>query len=326
MRTTAGAAILALAALGAGLGLHALQPAVPATGAAPDPLGSPAACRDYSGLPRGWGVTPRAGMLRVAAGRFERGSLRGYADERPLVDTRVDAFWMDRTEVSNAQFASFVAATAYVTEAERTGATAVFRVPPPDAAALEPGSGWKLLKGADWRHPEGPDSSIAGRDNVPVVNVSLADAQAYAAWLGRELPSEMQWEFAARAGRSNAAADAALLDAGQRPQANVWQGLFPIEDRGDDGFPGRAPVGCFAANPYGLHDMIGNVWEWTTDLYRGRLDAVAAAATPSAPRVIKGGSFLCADNYCVRSRASARHPQEPDLPTTHLGFRTVARD
>jgi formylglycine-generating enzyme required for sulfatase activity len=169
-----------------------------------------------------------------------------------------------------------------------------------------------------------------------VVNVSYRDALAYAHWLGRELPSEAQWEFAAKAGRNNETADRALRDAQGHPLANFWQGLFPYQDSAEDGYPGRAPVGCFPANPYGLHDMVGNVWEWTTDIYvshsvdgseRGASEAVSvSSASNGAQRnVIKGGSYLCSANYCVRARASSRQPEEVDLPASHLGFRTIAR-
>jgi formylglycine-generating enzyme required for sulfatase activity len=299
------------------------------------PLGDRVRCAAYSGLPDGWGKQRHAGMARIAGGVFEFGSLRGYADERPLQTMHIESFWIDRTEVSNAQFASFVAATGYVTEAERRPGTAVFRMPDSAGAAVEPGSWWTLVNGADWRHPEGPDSSIAGREHEPVVDVTFADALAYAHWLGRELPTEVQWEYAAKGGRSNEQSDHALRDARGRPQANFWQGLFPVSNTNEDGFPGRAPVGCFAANPYGLHDMIGNVWEWTTDLYSERHNAAmnlddqltAVPARGNAPRqVIKGGSYLCSADYCVRARASSRQPQEVDLPASHIGFRTIARN
>jgi len=188
------------------------------------------------------------------------------------------------------------------------------------------GSWWHLDQQANWRHPDGARSSIEGRAHEPTVGVTYADATAYAHWLGHELPSEAQWEFAAKAGRGNDQADHSLRDAQGRPQANFWQGLFPLHDKAEDGYAGRAPVGCFASNPLGLHDMVGNVWEWTTDLYVSHGDAVEQPPPRgSAVRhVIKGGSFLCADNYCVRARASSREGQEADLPASHLGFRTVS--
>lgn len=328
------ARIGALPAL-AGIALAAAcSRAPPADTAAP--LGDRGKCAAYSGLPAGWGRDAHAGMLRIDGGDFELGSERGYADERPLATIHVDALWIDRTEVTNAQFTDFVAATGYVTQAERSGGSAVFRAPPESAAPLAPGSWWQLEPSANWRHPDGAGSGIAGREREPVVDVTYADASAYARWLGRELPGEAQWEFAAKAGRRNDESDRALRDAQGRPQANFWQGIFPVRDLAEDGFAGRAPVGCFAANPYGLHDMVGNVWEWTRDPYRdrraaagGALDEVAepmprqSAKPRDDRRVIKGGSFLCSADYCVRARASSRQPLEEDLPASHVGFRTI---
>jgi len=298
-------------------------------------LGTPANCQAYKGLPIGWGKAKHAGMIKIARGEFQLGSERGYADERPLQTTRIDSFWIDRTEVSNAQFAAFVAATNYVTEAERGDGSAVFRAPDVADGAIQEGSWWHLLKDANWRHPEGAGSDISGREHEPVVNVSYADALAYAHWLGRELPTEAQWEYAAKGGRSNEQSDHSLRDAKGHPRANFWQGLFPIANSDEDGFSGRAPVGCFPANPYGLHDMVGNVWEWTTDAYSERrgekvsLDdqrTAIPARSMALRRVIKGGSYLCSADYCVRARASSRQPQESDLPASHLGFRTISKE
>jgi len=298
-------------------------------------LGTLANCQAYKGLPIGWGKAKHAGMIKIAGGEFQLGSERGYADERPLQAMKIDSFWIDRTEVSNAQFAAFVAATGYVTEAEKTGGSAVFRAPEPTEGKVVEGSWWHLVKDANWRHPEGAGSDIIGREHEPVVDVTYADALAYAHWLGRELPTEAQWEFAAKGGRNNEQSDHSLRDAKGHPLANFWQGLFPISNSDEDGFPGRAPVGCFAANPYGLHDMVGNVWEWTTDTYSERRGApvnlddqlTAIPARGTAPRqVIKGGSYLCSADYCVRARASSRQPEEADLPASHLGFRTIAGD
>lgn len=330
-KTLSGYALLLAIAAIALLMVKLTRPSQPATTAA-DLLGDLARCKAYSGLPAGWPSAAHAGMVRVNGGAFDYGSTRGYADERPVATSTVEGFWMDRTEVSNAQFARFVEATGYVTEAERGDGAAVF-IPPSGAEEVTPNSWWYLVKGADWRHPEGPGSSINGRAHEPVVNVTYADATAYARWLGHTLPSEMQWEYAAKAGRSNEEADKALRDAQGHLQANFWQGFFPLKDDAQDGFAGRAPVGCFPPNGFGLHDMVGNVWEWTRDTYGARdsaglrEDGLTTAIAPRAgvaAHVIKGGSYLCSANYCVRARASSRQPQEDDLAAEHLGFRTVS--
>jgi formylglycine-generating enzyme required for sulfatase activity len=300
------------------------------------PLGTRAACAAYSGLPPAWREAPRAGMVRVRGGEFVMGSDRGYADEVPTgVTTRVSDFWIDRTEVTNAQFAAFVEATGYMTDAEREGGGAVF-VPPTDAqGVVASGSWWRFVPGATWRTPGGPGSDLAGRHHHPVLLVTQRDAQAYARWLGRSLPTEAQWEFAAKAGSDDALLDDAPRAPDGQPVANFWQGAFPYVNHMEDGYAGSAPVGCYGANAYGLHDMIGNAWEWTSDRYRGAhqphgngdprvaLVAQGQGAHLAQPLVIKGGSYLCAENYCVRYRAAARHPQEANLPTTHVGFRTV---
>jgi len=257
-------------------------------------------------------------MLWVKGGSFVIGEAALYREEGPAREVDVEGFWISETEVTNAQFAAFVKATRYHTEAERdppqlAGApaemlkpgSAVFRVP----TGNNP-NWWKWVPGADWRHPDGPGSSIVGRENEPVVQVTYNDALAYARWAGLSLPTEAQWEFAARAG---AAAIPEPVDAEGKPQANYYQGAFPARDMGTDGYTSRAPVGCFKPNAYGLYDMIGNVWEWTSSEPR--------EGTPA--KVIKGGSFLCAANYCARYRAAARQFQERDLGTDHIGFRVV---
>lgn len=259
-------------------------------------------------------------MLWIEGGTFTMGEAARYREEGPPRTVKVDGFWISATEVTNAQFAEFGAATGYRTEAERVptpiaGAppemlkpgSAVFRIPTAD----DP-NWWTWVPGADWRHPNGPGSSIEGHDNDPVVQITYNDALAYAKWAGVSLPSEEQWEFAARAG---GAALPEPLDPDGKPQANYYQGVFPVRDVGSDGYTSRAPVGCFQANDFGLHDMIGNVWEWTTSRpERGQ-----------PTNVIKGGSFLCAANYCARYRAAARQFQERDLGTDHIGFRVVRR-
>ncbi|QHS11273.1 formylglycine-generating enzyme family protein [Sinimarinibacterium sp. NLF-5-8] len=309
------AAVVSTLAAG-GIALAFWQARAPQIGTG-SPLGDLVRCGNYSGLPQGWGQNPRAGMVYIPGGTFEQGSARGYPEERPQRAQKVAGFWIDRTEVTNAQFAAFVNATGYVTTAERQRISASFQMPESDAPIAE-GSWWQLNPDAHWQQPEGQGSDLKGRENQPVVLVSFEDAQAYARWLGRALPTEAQWEYAAKAGRSNEAADAALRDADGKLQANFWQGLFPYHNEGKDGFTGRAPVGCYPPNPWGLHDMVGNVWEWTTDLFS------TSPATSTAPsHVIKGGSYLCASNYCSRARTSSRQGEEADLPSVHLGFRTV---
>jgi sulfatase modifying factor 1 len=275
------------------------------------------------------------------------GSEAYYEEEGPVRVMTVAAFSIDRFAVTNAEFARFVAATHYVTDAERKPDPADYPEIPPDKLVAggavftsptgvrtteDPMQWWAFVAGADWRHPEGPDSSIAGRDNDPVVQVSYNDALAYAHWAGRELPTEAQFEYAARGGldgKTYSWGDE-LAPAGQY-QANTWQGEFPNRNLGQDGFIGRAPVGCFPANGYGLYDMIGNVWEWTSSLYATEAagDMAIPGATAKTPasrvtRTIKGGSFLCAPNYCRRYRPAARQAQETSFSALHLGFRTVS--
>ena len=323
-------------ALASGLGAFGGGPQVAGPGLAA--LGDPVRCAAYAGLPPLWGHDAHAGMVRLPAGRFVFGSRRGYADERPAdaPAEKVAAFWIDQTEVTNRQFADFVAATGYVTEAEREGGAVVFHQPTAEELGARAYAWWSYVRGADWNHPGGPGSSRAGLDNQPVTLVTEADALAYARWLGRDLPTEAEWEYAAKAGREDAALDEAPRDAAGRPTANYWQGAFPVLNTGADGHDGLAPVGCYAANGWKLYDMIGNAWEWTRDPYTGAHQghangdtaSVAAASRLSKPgqaMVIKGGSFLCSQDFCVRYRAAAREAQEGNLPATHIGFRTVRR-
>jgi len=256
------------------------------------------------------------GMVQIVGGTFEMGSDAFYSDEAPVRSVDVPSFWIDRTEVTNQQFSEFVDASGYITLAER----GIVGVVPPGAAVFQwpdqndQGS-WVYVAEANWRHPEGADSSIEGLADFPVVQIALEDAVAYASWKGHVLPSEAQWEFAARGGLAGATyAWGDELAPGGVWQANNWQGFFPFQDEAKDGFAGRAPVGCFEPNGYGLFDMIGNVWEWTADPY---VEAEVAVG------VIKGGSYLCAPNYCRRYRPAARHPQEVNLGAAHIGFRTV---
>lgn len=306
-------------------------------------------CDAYSGLPAEEGET--AGMAFISGGTFRMGSERHQPEERFTHVVRVDGFWIDRHEVTNAQFKQFVDATGYITLAERgldpnahpnvskdllVPGSVVFVQPTDLRQVVRITQGWQYVAGASWRQPTGPGSPIAGKENHPVVNVAYEDALAYARWRGRSLPTEAQWEFAARGGRDGEDDWSSAFDAEGKPIANTWQGIFPVLNTKDDGYAGTAPVGCFKPNGYGLYDMIGNVWEWTSDWYRpghSRETAVNATgpdfvsirvpAGQSASRVIKGGSHLCSSNYCSRYRPAARQPQEINLSAAHLGFRTV---
>jgi sulfatase modifying factor 1 len=292
-------------------------------------------CKSYSGLPHKFPVR-QAGMKLVPAGHFLMGSDKDYPEELPMRKVSVASFWMDRHEVTNAEFAAFVAATSYLTTAEkplppdiypgladeyRLPGSMVFVIPEAPMQQYIPSMWWKFTAGANWRHPAGPGSSISGRDAEPVTQVSWQDAMAYAKWRGHDLPTEAEWEWAARGGTKTASTAAP-------PDANIWEGVFPYFDAANDGYHGTAPVGCFKPNHYGLYDMIGNVWEWTTDIYQSdQMDIMPAQLPPGLPeqRVIKGGSWLCSPSFCGRYRPSARQPGETDLGSNHIGFRTVLR-
>jgi formylglycine-generating enzyme len=305
-------------------------------------------CAAYSGLPSGNQDT--AGMTFIEAGTFTMGSERHQPEERFTHVARVDGFWIDRHEVTNAQFKQFVDATGYATLAERgldakanPGLPKELLAPgsmvfaqPSDVRGRDVSQWWQYVSGANWRQPNGPGSSIAGKENHPVVHVAYEDALAYAHWRGRSLPTEAQWEFAARGGRDGEDDWSSAFDADGKPIANTWQGIFPVLNTQDDGYAGTAPVGCFKPNGYGLYDMIGNVWELTSDWYRAghsreavtnpigpELVSLRVIAGQSASRVIKGGSHLCASNFCSRYRPAARQPQETNLSAAHVGFRTV---
>jgi formylglycine-generating enzyme required for sulfatase activity len=301
-------------------------------------------------------------MVQIPAGEFRMGSGAHYPEEAPVHRVRVDAFAIDRCPVTNREFAAFAEATGHVTVAERPLDPADF--PGAPAENLQPGSlvftmtpgpvdlrhlsqWWTWTPGACWRHPEGPVSSLAGRDDHPAVHLAYEDAGAYAAWAGTALPTEAEWELAARGGL-----DGATFVWGDEPEppdeplANHWHGDFPW--RADPGYGSTTPVGSYPANGHGLFDMAGNVWEWTTDWYvpRHPEDADKPCCVPVNPRggseegsfdpaqprfpiprrVIKGGSFLCADSYCMRYRPAARRPQMVDTGMSHVGFRCVLRD
>ena len=287
-------------------------------------------------------------MIGLAGGTFlmgDDGPLAYPQEEAPVREVSVDPFALAATTVTVAQYAAFVQATGHRTDAEVHGNSLVFsglvseqirEVSP--AVAETPW--WRQVTGASWHRPEGPGSEVIGREDHPVTHVSRRDAEAYAHWVGGRLPSEAEWEFAARGGLEGAAfvwGD----EKGQAARANTWQGVFPVADTGDDGHAAKtAPVGCFAANGYGLYDMAGNVWEWTRDWYAPGLEPADVIETGGPPQsrardpgdpglakhVIKGGSFLCADDYCYRYRPAARTPGPPDSGASHLGFRTVLRE
>jgi formylglycine-generating enzyme required for sulfatase activity len=305
---------------------------------------------------------PFPGMVWIPGGTFRMGSDRHYPEEAPAHEVTVDGFWMDRHTVTNAQFRRFVEATGHVTLAERppnpddypgakpellVPASIVFRRPAFRVDLHNHYNWWTYVPGACWRHPRGPDSDLRGMDDHPVVHVAFADAEAYARWAGKALPTEAEWERAARGGLpdSEFAWGDELAPGGQH-LANTWQGEFPLENRCEDGFEWTAPVGSFPPNGYELHDMAGNVWEWTTDWYEDRHRVAAGGwwgarnprggikeksydpcmPTSFIPRkVMKGGSFLCAPNYCRRYRPAARMAQPIDTSTCHLGFRCIVR-
>ncbi len=297
-------------------------------------------------------------MVRIEGGSFAMGSAEFYPEERPVHTATVDTFWIDRRAVTNAAFATFVEETGYVTVAERPLDPADY--PGADPELLHPGGlvfhattgpvplhdftrWWAYVPGASWRHPRGPGTDLAGLEDHPVVQVAFEDAQAYATWRGARLPTEAEWERAARGGLEGARycwGDEPYPDGQQL--ANTWQGEFPWQNLELDGFAATAPVGSFPPNGFGLLDMAGNVWEWTTDWWqpqhteqrsccgptvdRGQGDGAGSEAPGEVHgrRVIKGGSHLCAPNYCHRFRPAARQPEAVDTATCHLGFRCVS--
>lgn len=322
------------------------------------------------GATKGWRAyrTPSAppDMVWIPGGEFTMGTEEeeGWPDEKPTHPVRVSGFWMDAHEVTNADFEQFVKATSYVTTAEKapTAEEILAQSPPgtpaPPAETLVPGAlvftppnmavpldavanWWTWTPGANWRHPEGPDSNIAERMNHPVVQVSWDDAAAYAKWAKKRLPTEAEWERAARGGVEKAPyVWGTQRPSNREPQANIWQGEFPHHNTLRDGYLRTAPIGSFPPNPYGLCDMAGNVWEWCADWYDHRaymnrsqteatIDPLGEEASrdprnPFTPqRSQRGGSFLCNDSYCSRYRPSARHGCSPDTGMSHVGFRCV---
>jgi formylglycine-generating enzyme required for sulfatase activity len=302
-------------------------------------------------------------MVRLPGGTFLMGSDRHYPEEAPVHRVAVSPLWIDLTPVTNRQFRQFVEATGYITVAEiapnpkdypgalprmlRPGSL-VFTPPRHPVDLRDWSQWWSYEFGANWRRPNGRGRSNKGLDDHPVVHVAYQDASAYAAWAGKELPTEAEWEYAARGGLDGAEfAWGEDLMSGGRHMANTWQGAFPHENLATDGYTRTSPVGAFPPNGYGLLDMIGNVWEWTTDWYSTRhvAESQKACCIPENPRggpetgsydecipsvqiprkVVKGGSFLCAPNYCRRYRPAARHAQPIDTGMNHVGFRCVVR-
>lgn len=292
-------------------------------------------------------------MVLIPSGSFTIGSDNiNYPEEQSAIDVAVDRFCIDRTEVTNAQFAEFTQATGYVTvaerslskeqfphlsEAERSPGSMVFQMVKPGEKVLSPLSWWRWTLGANWQHPFGVESTIVGKENYPVVHIAYEDVEAYANWAGKRIPTETQWEYAARGGLDRATYT--WGDQYSATKANTWQGIFPFFNTKADYYPDTAPVGSFAPNGYGLYDTAGNVWEWTADWYGVGHHNKAHQTNPtgvtqqesfdpSKPaepilHVIKGGSYLCASNYCSRFRPAARESQAPDTGTTHIGFRLV---
>lgn len=291
----------------------------------------------------------RERMIWVPGGSFLMGSNSFYREERPVRRKSVSGFWMDAHPVTNVQFRQFICATGYVTVSQRQPDPAIYQ--DADLSLLAPGSlvfrkpegpvdlrdyraWWEYVPWADWRHPEGPHSNLDGCDDHPVVHVTYEDACAYAAWAGKELPLESEWEFAARGGLDGATyAWGETFAPEGRSMANTWQGRFPWENLNLDGHEGTSSVDAFPANGYGLYDMIGNVWEWTASPFTtpSTENKTKSCCVPivrdneTLRRVVKGGSHLCAPNYCLRYRPAARQGETVDTSASHIGFRCILR-
>jgi sulfatase modifying factor 1 len=311
-----------------------------------------------------YGPAPQRGMVWIADGTFTMGSDDHYPEERPAHEVEVNGFWIDAYQVTNAQFRRFVNATGYITVAERVptideypgarqellyAGSVVFNKPDRPVELNNHYAWWRWVAGANWKHPEGPMSTLHGKERHPVVHVAWEDVEAYAAWAGKSIPTEAEWEFACRGGleRKPFAWGDELAPRG-RMLANYWQGQFPWQNLLLDRYERTAPVGSFPPNSYGLFDMIGNVWEWTDDFYLDRHEVPASCCGPAtalnpnqtnreasidrnAPglptprKVLKGGSFACSENYCQRYRPAARMHHPIDTGTNHIGFRCVIR-
>lgn len=278
-------------------------------------------------------------MASLPGAVFAMGDHHGDGDpgdgERPVHEVELPAFRIDATAVTNADFAQFVAGTGHLTDAEELGVGAVFHLAvaqgsPHVSHALAGTPWWLAVEGADWSHPEGPDSSIEDRADHPVVHVSWRDAAAYAAWAGKRLPTEAEWEYAARGGLAGARypwGDERTPDGEWR--CNIWQGDFPRTNSLEDGWLTTAPVGAYAPNAWGLHQVVGNVWEWCSDWFDPTYYSRSPRVAPTGPangthRVMRGGSYLCHDSYCRRYRVAARTGNTPDSASANLGFRCVA--
>ncbi len=346
---------LLLVGMGLGFGVPWLLRSAPGPMAADPGAGASAAVTAATPPPPAAtapGPAPE-GMVWIPGGSFLMGcDDPRMGDARPVHPVDLPGFWIDRTEVTNAQFRRFVEATGYVTVAEQTPDAREF--PGADPANLVAGSvvfappdhpvpldnhlvWWRYVPGANWRHPEGPESTIEGRDDHPVVHVCWEDAVAYARWAGKRLPTEAEWEFAARGGLERKAyvwGDDLSPDG--RTMLNNWQGRFPIENTQDDGYRTTAPVGHYPPNGFGLVDMAGNVWEWCADWYRNDTYATSPRENPRGPstsfdplepgvpkKVQRGGSYLCSDQYCVRYMPGSRGKGEPRSGSSHVGFRCV---
>ncbi len=284
----------------------------------------------------GIGARPSS-LVEVPAGTFSMGEPSSWAypgdGERPVHEVSVGPFAIDRYAVTNAMFARFVDATGYVTAAERYGWSFVFGPQLPEDCAETQGvvgaEWWRQVFGAHWRRPEGPGSEIGDRPDHPVVHVSWDDAQAYTTWSQTRLPTEAEWEYAARAGHTTPFSWGNELEPDGEHRMNVFQGTFPHDNTGADGYLGTSPVGAYPPNDFGLYDMTGNVWEWCADWFDTRTYSQRPHDNPSGPahgtlRVMRGGSYLCHASYCRRYRVSARQGSEPASSTGNLGFRVVA--
>jgi len=340
----AGGIVVGLVILGA---VYVVRKPPPPAASQPPPA-SPA----VPAIPRADDLAWTNGMVWIPGGAFWMGSEKGQSDERPVHQVNVDAFWMDKHEVTNEEFAKFIKATGYVTIAERkpnprdfpgvplenlVAGSIVFDPPPGDVPLDNHFIWWKYIPGANWRHPQGPKSTINGLEKHPVVHVSWLDAAEYCRWAGKRLPTEAEWEFAARGGlEKKEFMWGDELTPGGKWLANIWQGRFPNENTLADGFRLTAPVGSFPPNGFGVYDLAGNVWEWCADWYLPDYYGKSSGRNPQGPdssfdpnepgvmkRVQRGGSYMCTDLYCGAYRPSTRMKSSPDTGLSHSGFRCV---